>query len=76
MVVLTSEIVGKLPAIASFVGANPEKVEPSHTNRSDDKITPLHDMDDAFINKKILEHCGELILNYFPDRMDFYTATS
>jgi hypothetical protein len=73
LVIDTSELENMLPSIAGFLGADPLKIVPSHNKRDQNKIKPLEEIDDAFINGKIMLHCSDLVSKYFPERLSYYT---
>lgn len=73
LVIDTSEIENMLPTIAGFLGADPLKIVPSHSKRDENKIKPLEEIDDAFINGKIMHHCSDLVSKFFPERLSYYT---
>jgi hypothetical protein len=73
MLLRTSEINDRLPDIAKFLGVNPDKLLTSHSKRSDNKIRPLDEIDNAFVKERIMYHCGDLISQFFPEKLEFYT---
>ncbi|RZM76531.1 sulfotransferase [Leptolyngbya iicbica] len=72
LLVLTSDINLRLPEIANFVGANPRKLLIAHSKRSDNKIDPLDSINKQFVDERIMHHCGDLISNFFPDKLRDY----
>jgi hypothetical protein len=76
LVVRTSRINDDIQTIAAFIGASPGNVAEAHSNRSDDKIKPLDEIDDRFVRERILHHCGSLIERFFPERLSFYQELS
>jgi hypothetical protein len=49
-------------------------VSRAHSKRSDDKIDPLAEMDDAFVRDRIHHHCGELIREFFPETLESHAG--
>ena len=74
LLVRTTNIGRRLPEIAAFLGVPAETLVASHRKRSGQKITPLQDMDEAFVRQRIRAHCGELIGRFFPERVGYYTS--
>ena len=70
--VLTSDINNQLPAIAEFLGADPQKLVAAHSRQSPDKIMPLDEINEGYIKARIMHHCGNLISEFFPERLRFY----
>lgn len=72
--VRTSEINPRAAELARFVGADPSRVRPSHSKRSDNQIDPLSEMDEAFVKERVLHHCRPLIEEFFPEKLASYEA--
>jgi tetrahydromethanopterin S-methyltransferase subunit F len=74
ILVRTAEINQAAPEIAGFLGVDAAKLVRAHSNRSDDKITPLDHIDDGYVRSRILQHCGDLLEQVFPERIPYYTG--
>ena len=72
ILILTSEINDKLSDIAKFLGTSPHRLIASHSKKSENKIKPLDDIDDGFVKERIMYHCGDLISQFFPERLEYY----
>jgi hypothetical protein len=72
LLVKTKEINQKIPEIAKFLGTNPKKIIESHSKHSENKITPLDEINENYVKERILYHCSNLITKFFPEELSFY----
>ncbi|CAN5553521.1 hypothetical protein BH23BAC1_BH23BAC1_48150 [soil metagenome] len=72
LIVRTSEIIEKIPDMAKFLGANPKKIVGAHMKRSENKITPLDEIDENYVKGRIFYHCESLINQFFPEKLLLY----
>lgn len=76
LLIKTSEIQRSLTDIATFIGIDSVKLDASHSKLSSDKIMPLDQMDAAYVKDRIWAHCGDLIMQYFPENIGAYQSKS
>lgn len=72
LIVRTHELASSIQRIADFVGVDPKIIRSSHSNREDNKIRPLEEMDERYVKATIWNHCEPLIREYFPEKVNDY----
>jgi hypothetical protein len=68
MVVRTNEIHGRLPAVATFLGIDPDTLdlEKSHANRAPHEVSLLSLVSAEYLDALVEEHCGSLMAQFYP----------
>jgi hypothetical protein len=69
MVVKTNEITKKAHDIADFAGlpGRSIKLAQSHSFKNPKKYNVLREISETYLEAKIQEHCGELMMRFFPE---------
>lgn len=72
LMVRMDEISEKTSEIARFLGINPKKIIPEHSNSQPNKAAFIDNLDQQFVLQKIWYHCQELIEEFFPEKTSYY----
>jgi hypothetical protein len=69
LIVRTDKITERAEEIAAFVGMSSRNLrkEKSHAFRAKEKFGLLDQIDQAYLEHKVKEHCGDLVVRFFPE---------
>lgn len=69
LIIRTDKISQHIEEIAAFAGISKSnlKQENSHTFKAKEKFHLLDKLDQEYLEQKVNEHCGDLMLEYFPE---------
>tara|TARA_R110002110_G_scaffold91264_1_gene237374 strand:+ start:25992 stop:26726 length:735 start_codon:yes stop_codon:yes gene_type:complete len=73
LILRTNEISNACDRIADFLNIKAATIFSEHANTQPEKALFVDQLDTEFVVQKVWQHCSELIRNYFPERLGFYT---